>query len=190
MTEKAFYGQIPNKCRWGETEKDARRQKTTGRRLRDDFSMTRVGTKEGVIWVIIGGFICLLSWRIDLGSFNEPGPGFVAFASGLSLIIIGSVMALSKTFAKRSPGAGRPRWALPKFRLFYTLLLLVGYGLVLQCLGYIVTTFLVLFGLFYDRGINRFLPSFLGSLLTVVITYLVFETWLRVQLPRGILPWW
>lgn len=136
----------------------------------------------------------MLSRRIGLGSFNEPGPGFVAFASGISLVVIGVIMALSKSSTKhpseRDQAANRPRWALPKFRLVYTILLLIGYGLVLQPLGYLVTTFLAMFGLFYDRGTNRFLSSVLASLLTVGLTYLVFESWLRVQLPRGILPWW
>ena len=150
--------------------------------------------KEGIIWIIIGGAICFLSWRIRLGSFREPGAGFVAFASGVCLVVIGLIMTLSKTFSKVSSDSDqsvdRPFLKLPKFPLVYTVVVLVGYGLVLDLLGYLMTTFLVMFALFYDRGTNRFLPSALGSLLTVVSTYLIFETWLRCQLPRGIFPWW
>jgi hypothetical protein len=156
--------------------------------------MKQVGTKEGFIWILVGGFICILSWRIGLGSFREPGAGFVSFAAGICLVAIGLIMTFSKTFSKRpsggDPGVDRSLLALPRFRLVYTVLLLVGYGLALPRLGYLVTTFLMMFGLFYDRGINRFLPSVLGSLLTVVSTFLIFETWLRVQLPRGVFPWW
>ena len=156
--------------------------------------MTRGGTKEGMVWILIGGAICLLSWRIGLGSFRDPGAGFVAFASGVSLVVIGVIMALQKVSLKRASDTGRgsagflrhPRW----FRLVYTLGLLVGYGLMLNTLGYIVSTCFIMFGLFYDRGTNRFLPSVLASILTVGLTYLIFETWLRVQLPRGIFPWW
>jgi len=150
--------------------------------------------KEGIIWIIIGGAICFLSWRIRLGSFREPGAGFVAFASGVCLFVIGLIMILSKTFSKVSSDSDRsvdrPFLNLPKFPLVYTVMVLVGYGLVLALLGYLLTTFLAMFALFYDRGTNRFLPSALASLLTVVSTYLIFETWLRVQLPRGIFPWW
>ncbi len=149
--------------------------------------------KESIIWTIVGGAICFLSWRIRLGSFREPGPGFVAFASGLSLVVIGLIMTLSKKYSKPASdsghSAGRPFLRLPRFSLVYTILVLVGYGLVLDLLGYLITTFLVMFALFYDRAANRFLPSVLASLLTVVSTYLIFETWLRVQLPRGIFPW-
>jgi putative tricarboxylic transport membrane protein len=156
--------------------------------------MEWVVMKEGIIWIVIGGSICFLSGRIGLGSFHEPGPGFVPFASGLSLVVIGLIMTLSKKFSNPASdgdhGASRPFLRLPKFSLVYTVLVLVGYGLVLDLLGYLITTFLVMFALFYDRAANRFLPSVLASLLTVVSTYLIFETWLRVQLPRGIFPWW
>ena len=156
--------------------------------------MKHTGTKEGWIWIIIGGAICFLSWRIHLGSFREPGAGFVAFASGVALVVIGTIMAFSKTFLRLScdsdPNKDRPFFKLPKLPVIYTVTVLVGYGLVLDRLGYLITTFLVMFALFYNRGANRFLPSALASLLTVVSTYLIFETWLRCQLPRGIFPWW
>ena len=150
--------------------------------------------KEGIIWIIIGGAICFFSWRIRLGSFREPGAGFVAFASGVCLVVIGLIMTLSKTFSKISSdddrSLDRPFLKLPKFSLIYTVVVLLGYGLVLDLLGYLLTTFLAMFALFYDRGTNRLLPSALTSLLTVSSTYLIFETWLRCQLPRGIFPWW
>jgi putative tricarboxylic transport membrane protein len=156
--------------------------------------MKHVGTKEGWIWIIIGGAICFLSWRIHLGSFREPGAGFVAFASGVALVVIGTIMGFSKTFLKLSsdsnPDKDRSFFKLPKLPVIYTVMVLVGYGLVLDLLGYLITTFLVMFALFYNRGTNRFLTSALASLLTVVSTYLIFETWLRCQLPRGIFPWW
>ena len=156
--------------------------------------MKRVEAKEGIIWILTGGVIGVLSWQIGLGSFQEPGAGFVAFAAGISLVVIGLIMILSKALAggpsNKDHDGHRPLLTLPKFRLVYTVLVIAGYGLVLQPLGYITTTFLAMFGLFFDRGTHRFLPSVLASLLTVVLTYLIFGTWLRVQLPRGIFPWW
>jgi putative tricarboxylic transport membrane protein len=156
--------------------------------------MKQVNIKEGIVWFIIGAVICFLSWRIRLGSFNEPGPGFIAFASGMSLVTIGVIMILLKAFSTPIPEGDRPRdrsfLKLPSLPILHTVFLLVGYGLLLDHLGYILTTFAVMFALFYDRGVNRFLPSILASLLTVVVTYLLFGTWLHCQLPRGVFPWW
>lgn len=156
--------------------------------------MKQIGKQEGFIWIAIGVGICCLSWRIHLGSFNEPGPGFVAFAAGIALVVIGMIMTLSKTLPKGSTDSGRsanhPFLKLPRFSLVYTVGVLLVYGLVLNFLGYLISTFLLMFALFNDRRTSRFSSSILASLLTVVITYLIFETWLRVQLPRGIFPWW
>ncbi len=162
--------------------------------------MKKRGTKEGIVWIIAGGVICYLSWRVHLGSFREPGAGFVAFVAGIALVIVGLLMSLSISFGKQPPLSGQPSQTpqnggraflhLPKAPLLYTVAALVGYGLVINVLGYLITTFLVMFALFYDRGTNRLIPSALSSLVTVAATYLIFETWLRCQLPRGILPWW
>jgi len=156
--------------------------------------MKEIGRAEGISWVVLGAFFCVLSWRISIGSFREPGPGFISLASGLSLIIIGLIMMLLRTFSRSSPVVDEHRsrsiLRLPRARLMYTVILLVGYALFLDLLGYLVATFLVMVGLFFDRGANRLLPSILASLVTVGVTYLLFEIWLRCQLPRGIFPWW
>jgi biotin transporter BioY len=68
--------------------------------------------------------------------------------------------------------------------------LLLSYGLLLNTLGYILTTFLVMWGLFYHRDRSGWISSGLASLISVGLTYLVFQVWLRCQFPRGIFPWW
>jgi putative tricarboxylic transport membrane protein len=151
--------------------------------------MKRAELREGLTWIGVGAAICVLSWRVDLGSFREPGAGFVSCLAGLSLVAMGVIMAFSARGAISSPS--KPPSARSRLhRVFYTLGLLVGYGVALGTVGYLVTTFLLMLGLFYDRGRTPLARSALASLITVVSTYLLFETWLQVQLPRGILPWW
>ncbi len=106
-------------------------------------------------------------------------------------------MVLSKTFSKVSRVGGHvPSHAFrgaPVFLILFTVAVLLGYGVFLENLGYNITTFLVmwaLFYLFYDRGKRRLLFSALASLAATGITYVVFEGWLRSQLPHGIFPWW
>ncbi len=76
---------------------------------------------EGIAWIIIGIAICILAWKFDLGSFREPGGGFIAFLSGLFLCGIGVALFLSKTFfrnqAKEKLDAMHPFEAVPWRRL-------------------------------------------------------------------------
>ena len=51
---------------------------------------------EGLFWIGIGLLICYLSWRAHLGSFQEPGPGFVPFVVGLFISTVSLIMLLSR----------------------------------------------------------------------------------------------
>ena len=89
------------------------------------------------------------------------------------------------------PGSTRARFLeSAPFKLTYTLGLLLFYALFLNLLGYIITTFVVLFGLFCNPSGRRWAGPLLASFLSVAVTYLIFEVWLKSQLPRGLLPWW
>ena len=147
---------------------------------------------EGIFWVIAGAVICLLAWKFRLGSFREPGPGFVAFFSGLFVSGVGLIMFFSGAFSK-IPGRadlGQVFHDISWFRLAYTMVLLLGYALLLNVLGYILTTFLAMWGLFHDWKKRNVVSSLLTSLLTTAVTYVVFEVWLHCQFPRGLFPWW
>ena len=149
---------------------------------------------EGIFWVWIGFLICLLGWRVDTGSFREPGSGFVAVFSGLFVAAVGMIMTLSEVFSKSSQNDTFDLRSAFKdiswFRLIYTMVLLFGYALLFDVLGYVLTTLFVMWGLFYDWETKRWFPSFITSFVTTGVSYLVFEVWLHCQFPRGIFPWW
>ena len=156
---------------------------------------TSLSRLEGPIWVAFGIVIAFLSYRTGIGSFNEPGAGFVALASGLFMIAIGTVMALFR--ADSSPEANaeaRPAMrggaSRPLVRLILPLALLVLYALLLEPLGYLVATFILMSGLFFDPERPRLAGPLFASLASVAATYTVFEVWLKTQLPRGVFPWW
>lgn len=151
---------------------------------------------EALFWMVLGTFICFLGWRIKIGTFHAPGPGFFALVAGISLLVIGVLMLFSRSASKGPTGPGPStitmgaRQRIPGWRLFGTMALLAAYGFFLNSLGFILCTFLVMWGLFYDWGRNRLVATGLASLATTVVTYIIFEVWLRSQLPRGIFPWW
>ncbi|HUL29640.1 MAG TPA: tripartite tricarboxylate transporter TctB family protein [Thermodesulfobacteriota bacterium] len=153
------------------------------------------GMSEGVFWIVIGGIICILALQYDLGSFRAPAPGFVAFLSGILIGGIGAVMILAKRVSaghakgaarRSSQGAPAVRWG----RLAYTMLFLIAYAILMDPLGYIVSTFLAMFGLFFDWEKKNWPWSAFFSIAVSLVSYLVFEIWLHCQLPRGIFPWW
>ena len=150
---------------------------------------------EGPVWLLIGVVISAWSYRTGLGTFKEPGVGFVAFASGLFIMAVGALVTVFRRAemqkAETASATARSRFLeSAPFKLTYTLALLVFYALLLDFLGYIITTGIVLFGLFFDPSQRRWAVALFASFLSVAVTYLVFEVWLKSQLPRGIFPWW
>lgn len=155
----------------------------------------QTGMSEGIFWIVIGGIICILTLQYGLGSFRAPGPGFVAFLSGILIGGVGAVMILSKSISMgrakgtaRGAGLGIPAVSLS--RLAYTMMFLIAYAILMDPLGYIVSTFLAMFGLFFHWEKKNWFWSAFFSITVSLVSYLVFEVWLHCQLPRGILPWW
>jgi len=154
----------------------------------------RIKKAEGFVWIGMGIVVCLISWKFQLGSFHEPGSGFLGFIAGLFVSLVGLIMVLPRFLSKApdpndsSSGSSFRIASWP--RLAYTMALLLVYGLLLEPLGYVITTFLVMWGLFYDRHRSNLVSSCFASLVSVGATYLVFEIWLLCQFPRGIFPWW
>ncbi len=150
---------------------------------------------EGPIWIFIGVIIGAWSYRTGLGTLNEPGVGSVAFVSGLFIMAVGALVTVfrrpEQQKVKAAPATAPTRFLeSARFKLTYTLALLLFYALFLNLLGYLVTTFVVLFGLFYNPSDRRWATPLAASFCSVAVTYLIFEVWLQSQLPRGVLPWW
>ncbi len=142
---------------------------------------------SSLLWLIAGVFICEESWRINLGQFHNPGPGFLPFGAGL--ILGGGALAVlvrtlrSKTGEKKAFWVDRTRW--PK--VFLTLGCIFVYGFLLEPLGFLLTTFLSMGFLFRVIEPQRWRTVLVGAFLSAVGAYLIFQTWLQVELPRGIL---
>ncbi len=75
-----------------------------------------------------------------------------------------------------------------RWRVAVIVLALFGYALVLEKLGFLISTFLLTTVLFKVAGVKRWHFTFLGSALTVVVTYFLF-TYLGLSFPYGIADW-
>jgi hypothetical protein len=63
----------------------------------------------------------------------------------------------------------------------------VIYTLLLKHLGFLISTFSLLILLFLVKAHYQLLKVILISFLVTAGSYLVFQVWLKVQLPKGIL---
>jgi putative tricarboxylic transport membrane protein len=143
---------------------------------------------SSLFWLVIGIGIALCSLKYGFGNLHEPGPGFITFFAGAILIILSLSLFLSTFRDQKTQVRLQTLWAgLETGKILYVIILLVAYTFLLKFLGFLISTFFLLFLLFRVKGTYRLKSIFLMSLLVTVGSYIIFEIWLKAQLPKGVL---
>ena len=143
---------------------------------------------SGSFWFLVSVFVGFESFRLGLGTMQHPGPGFLFFWTAIFLGILSlSLLTDAWRSLKTDPvGAGSPE-KLNIGKVIFVLIGLFLYAFLLETLGFILLTFaLLLFILGYLEK-KGWVYSALVSLLITSASYLLFQTWLKTQLPLGIL---
>lgn len=148
--------------------------------------MKRYDQVSSIVWLLFALYICIESMRLPLGSFRDPGPGFLPLLVGIILGILSTVSFFQA--CKNEAQALRTSW-YPKERwksLTGVLMALMVYAGVLEIIGFLLSTFLFLVFLFRSGLESRsWFWAIGGSALTSFACYAVFDLWLRTQLPKG-----
>jgi len=154
--------------------------------------MVKIHHRTGsIFWIVIGVYVSIGAYRLGLGNFHQPGPGFIFFLAALFLTIL-SAIDLGSSFI------GKPKVAVDKkekpiwvgVRWQKVLLVLAGlslYTYLFNYLGFLTATFLLMVFLFKAVEPTKWWISIVGSLTTILISYGIFELWLKVPFPQGFL---
>ena len=147
--------------------------------LRDQMS--------GFFWLGISIFVCVESAQVSLGTFHNPGPGFLPFWAGVVLGTFSIVLILTTFLNKKGEGKLTEVWkGVGWKKVILVLFSLFLYIILLPRIGYITSTVGLM--IFMSGIIKRSkLWTDIGtSLITVLASYFIFDSWLGIQLPKGI----
>jgi putative tricarboxylic transport membrane protein len=140
---------------------------------------------SSIVLFVVGLLILLYAPHYDLGRLSAPGPGFMPFLTGLAILVFSVITFLNGLLDKSTEA--QKIWANMEWRkLIFTVVMLMAYALFLDKIGFIICTFFLILILVRYAGSRSWLVSILGGGLSSILCYLLFETWLRTQLPRGI----
>jgi hypothetical protein len=144
---------------------------------------------EGLVWAGLGLALCVGSFRLGLGTLQSPGTGFASFLGGGLLGVFGLILTVYSRLEKSSPPEKVQGIFSPEKlkQPLLALLVLFSYPLLLKVFGFILSTFLFLFFLFKAMEPRKWLSLAVMSLVGSLACYLVFQIWLRVSFPKGIL---
>ena len=148
--------------------------------------MRRRDLAAAAVLLAFGLFAIIQARGLRFGTVAAPGPGFFPLCLAMALclasigLIVQALRAVPAEVAVSSAGARR-------FAVAGVLVSLLIYALVLEWLGFLLSTFVLL--VFFFRTLQRqsWLVVVTGSLATSLLSYLVFKTWLGVNLPGGLL---
>lgn len=149
--------------------------------------MRRYDLISSLFFLVFGLLIIIFSLYLPVGTFGNPGEGLVPLIAGACMSILSIALFFrsylqgsleTKAFIERKQG----------FQLvFITMLALLIYPVIFEYLGFLISTFFLLFFLFKVIGEMKWMLSLGGTLLTTSCSYLIFNVWLKVQFPRGLL---
>ncbi len=139
--------------------------------------------------IVISILVSLGSFKIGIGKSREPGPGFLPFLTSLVLLLL-SIIVLIKDLYVSDHGEGGKNPFSPDHLKKPTglILILIGYTLLLKFLGFLITTFLLIFLMLFvfDPNPKKIWKFILIGVISANLSFIVFYKWLQVQLPVGI----
>lgn len=142
----------------------------------------------GAVFLLLAVFIAVEALKLQYYTRLGPGPGFFSFWLAVILGALALIMMLQATFGQPEP--------MPKdffsnrigyLRIGGVVLSLVFAIALLEPLGFSLTMFVVCAFMLYALGRQRIIFILLVSIAFSFGTYYVFDHWLQVALPRGVL---
>ena len=149
--------------------------------------MQRLDKIGSIVCLVIAGIALWQSFRVPMGNIRQPGPGFLPFWVGVILALLSAVLWFEASF--RKPTAESVRFLSGEGKWPYVIaagIALLIYTFLLEPLGFIISTFLLLIFLFRVIGKQKWWVGVTGSILVTFFTHLIFKVALKVQLPRGL----
>ena len=144
---------------------------------------------SSLVWFSVGLFIVFGSLSLEIGTLNNPRSGLFPLIAGSLLSLFSLVILTQATLAKTSEKKSLSKlFAGSDWRkVLYTIGALLIYSITLDTIGFLVVTLLLLIFLFRGIEPQKWKIAIGLSLLASVVSYLLFDRALQLQLPRGFL---
>lgn len=137
-------------------------------------------------WLIFSIIVCIESFRLGIGSFYNPGDGFLPFLAGIAFAIF-SLLLLIQTFLTNQKN--RDERILEKIKwknIILVLAFLLIYALIVEKLGFVLSTLLFVSLLLRIIERKNWYVVAIIAVASSLLSYAIFQLWLQSQLPRGI----
>ena len=145
----------------------------------------------GLVALVIGVVYFFATLRLPESAVADPiGPRAFPFIIAVGLLIAGLMLMLKKEKLTEKNRAVIFTWATEKelvTNIGYTCVAGLAFGLILEPVGYLISTFMFMTAMMFIANGRRILYNISIALTFALSTYGLFFGLLDVSLPRGIL---
>jgi putative tricarboxylic transport membrane protein len=144
---------------------------------------------SGIFLLIVSAAICWASTDLPYGKANDPGPGFLPLWLGIVLggmsigLILQGFREKGKANMIRDLLLEDVRWG----KVFAALMALIVYAFAMEYLGFLIVTILLIAFLMRFIDPQPWKTVILWTLTGSIGSYLIFQVWLKLRLPKGLL---
>jgi putative tricarboxylic transport membrane protein len=144
--------------------------------------MVRRDVVVAVLVLALGAAAIFESTKLPLGTVRNPGQGFFPWWTSAVIVLLALVLLTQALVSRPSTNQQTPGRIAKVTAL---LLVVSAYTFLLDFLGYLLCTFLLVLFMLRVTDAQRWPVALSMALLTAVGSYVVFAIWLSVPLPRG-----
>ena len=132
----------------------------------------------------LGMIIAAVSLKYGFGTLKRPGSGLYPFFIGVAILLFSSILALSELKVRKTArlmeqgGLKTFIWMIVTFCLWIV---------AMPWLGYVIVTFLAACAFCKIMKLETWWKPLAIAAGTAIFIYLLFDCWLYIDLPRGIL---
>jgi putative tricarboxylic transport membrane protein len=141
---------------------------------------------SGLVLTVLSIGVIREAFELEVGTPTSPGSGFMILGAGAALGLL-AVFQLWTASRSAQRGGEAPPASLRWGRIVAVVLGGVVYVLLLEPVGYLLCTFLLLAFLFQVLEPGHWVPRTLGAAATSLLSYVVFAKLLQVSLPQGVI---
>jgi putative tricarboxylic transport membrane protein len=137
----------------------------------------------------LGLGVCYGGYKLETGTLNDPGSGFMFF--WLGMIMVGLALGILVKALKQTSVTGELKkvfWTdIRLSKILAVLIALILYAYLFTTLGFLISTLILLIFLFKVVEPQTWFKAVLGAVIATGSAYVIFYLWLGSQLPRGLL---
>lgn len=142
---------------------------------------------SSIILLLIAMVILIESGRLPFGSLRSPKMGFFPFILGILLGILSLFLLVQAIKEKEKRGSSARVRSQGLKRVSMTLGSVLAFIFLLEPLGYIISTFVLMAFLLLVIGSQKWWIAILVAFISSVVSFLIFGLLLGASLPAGIL---